>query len=484
MKKHSTYIIIVFFILFSFPTGWAQNSYPGQFRFNDLQIVRQESMLILHLTLDMSSVELTSQLMVELTPVLRHTDNSISHAFAPFIIVGKARNKALNRELDLHNFSYKVEPQQYFIRRNKQKQSFPVVLNIPYAEWMRDAELIFTEKISGCANCDLGEKVYTIADRILPPLFKPSYELLYVKPEAEPVKERSETYTAHLNYRVGRYELLRDFEDNALVLDKVDQIIGEVRNDDNLTLQTLTVTGYASPEGDYNSNLELSKNRAYSFISYLEKSHGLSPSMMKTDWKGEDWNGLGKVISSSSLKDKDAIMRIINEQSDITKRKQSLRSLSNGETYRILLKEYYPPLRRNEYTIAYVARPFNLEEAKLIVKSKPQYLSLNEMFLVANTYPKGSAEFNEVFDIAARLFPNDPIANLNAAAQEIEMGALDKAINRLNKIDCPEALNNLGVAFAKKGEYVQSTDCFEKAAKQGNTTAQSNLEQLNKFLKN
>lgn len=484
MKRHSTYIIIAFLFLSLFSTGWAQNSYPGQFRFNDLQIVKQENKLTLNLILDMSSVDLANQLMVELTPVMRLNDNSASHEFAPVIIVGTARNKALNRELGLHNFSYKVEPQQYVVRRNKQKQSVPVILTVTYAEWMRDAELVFTEKVSGCANCDLEEKLHTVTDRILSPLFVPAYELLYVQPEAEPVKQRSETYAAHLNYRVGKYELLRDFENNAHVLNQVDQIVGELRNDDDLTLQTLTVTGYASPEGNYNSNLELSKNRAYSFVSYLEKAHGLNASIMKTDWKGEDWNGLLQVVSASSLTDRDAVIRIISEQDDITKRKQSLRTLNGGETYRILLRDYYPPLRRNEYTIAYVARPFNLEEAKLIVKTKPQYLSLNEMFLVANTYPKGSTDFNEVFDIAARLFPDDPIANLNAAAQEIEMGALNKAIDRLNKIDYPEALNNLGVAYAKKGEYIQATDCFEKATKQGNTTAQSNLEQLKKFLKN
>jgi hypothetical protein len=38
------------------------------------------------------------------------------------------------------------------------------------------------------------------------------------------------------------------------------------------------------------------------------------------------------------------------------------------------------------------------------------------MYLVAQTYEPGSPEFNEVFDIAVRLFPDDETANLNAAS--------------------------------------------------------------------
>ena len=37
------------------------------------------------------------------------------------------------------------------------------------------------------------------------------------------------------------------------------------------------------------------------------------------------------------------------------------------------------------------------------------------MFLVANSYDKGSDQF-KVFDIAVRLYPTDPIAQLNTAA--------------------------------------------------------------------
>ena len=52
--------------------------------------------------------------------------------------------------------------------------------------------------------------------------------------------------------------------------------------------------------------------------------------------------------------------------------------------------------------------------------SHPVPVSYTHLYLVAQTYPKGSAEFNNVFDIAVRMFPEDKLANLNAASAAIE----------------------------------------------------------------
>ena len=120
------------------------------------------------------------------------------------------------------------------------------------------------------------------------------------------------------------------------------------------------------------------------------------------------------------MANKKEILEILDIQ-DINKRKAKLHALNGGRTYKILLDKYYPPLRRIDYTLAYIARPFDVNEAKQVIKTKPQYLSLNEMFLVANSYDKGSDQFKEVFDIAVRLYPTDPIAQLNTAALRLRL---------------------------------------------------------------
>ena len=55
-------------------------------------------------------------------------------------------------------------------------------------------------------------------------------------------------------------------------------------------------------------------------------------------------------------------------------------------------------------------------------------MSLQELFLVAQDCVTGSDEYNEVFEIAVRMFPNDETANLNAANTAMGMEDLKNAL--------------------------------------------------------
>ena len=288
-------------------------------------------------------------------------------------------------------------------------------------------------------------------------LFIPKYELSYVVPPVEPLKQRTETHSAFLNFEVDKYVLLRNYKNNINVLTEIDRIVNEIQHDPNLTVTEFTVVGYASPEGNFNSNMALSKNRAFAFVDYLKDKLNVNESLLTVEWKGEDWNGLSKVVAESSIPERQAVLDILDNTPEVT-------------------------LRRNDYSISYVARPFNVEEARTLIKTKPQYLSLNEMFLVAETYPKNSKEFKEVFDVAARVYPDNPIAQLNTASLELENGAVNVAIERLMKLDVPEAWNNLGVAYVMNKDYQKGKEYFEKAAEAGVKTAVYNAGQLTKWL--
>lgn len=90
-------------------------------------------------------------------------------------------------------------------------------------------------------------------------------------------------------------------------------------------------------------------------------------------------------------------------------------NLKGGEPYKYIVREFCPLLRKAICKIDFDVRNFSIDQAKEVFQSRPQNLSLNEMFLVANTYEKGSQEFINLFETAVRLFPNDITANLNAA---------------------------------------------------------------------
>ena len=431
------YFLILGFVLYSMGIQ-AQNTYQGHIVFGQHHVVRKGGELNLDVSLDLETVKLGSQQMVVLTPILQSAGGGEQKQFAPVVIAGPKRYRALKRALAFGSADFDTLPMLVEKRKNGMPQMVDIHLRLPYDEWMRQSRFVFHEKVTGCADCAVGRDEHIVMTSVFDEVFTPRYELSYVTPPVEPLKQRSETHTARLNFEVDKHVLLRNYKNNANVLAEVD---------------------------------------------YLRNRGGVDRSLLTVDWKGEDWTGLRNEVAASRLNDKEVILALIDGETDITQRKNRLQALNGGVTYRMLLQDYYPPLRRNEYTIAYVARAFNVDEAKELIKTKPRYLSLNEMFLVADTYPKDSKEFKEVFDIAARIYPDDPIAQLNTAALELEKGAVDAAIIRLQKLDMPEAWNNLGVAYLMKQEYGKGGEYLEKAINAGIQTAVYNMGQLAAWLK-
>ena len=482
MKKNFIYMAIL--LMASTLTLSAQkNVYVSTLDFDTPRVEKTGDRLVMTAQVSLNDPEFHRQQMVTLTPVLRSLDGTHRMVYNPVVFLGKKRAKVVDREIRLNNFVYERQPYQMVVHDPRGTiEPVTFVLDTPYEPWMRNAELVFEEHVTGCGDRTVADNLHRSISPILSPVYHPTYEVTYVVPPAEMEKQRSESYAARINFRVSRYEILHDYMNNAQVLGEVDRIVNEVKNDPNLTITRFSVTGYASPEGTAASNMTLSENRARSFVKYVQDKHGLSQDMMQVDWRGDDWDGLRRLMQESNFHGRTQVLDILNGTTDPVQRKNRLKAL--GTTYRELLNDYYPQLRRNEYTIAYVARPFSVEEAKTIIRTKPQQLSLNEMFLVANTYPKDSPEFKEVFDIAARLYPDNDYANLNSAALDIENGAYDVALERLQKVNKPEAWNNIGYVYVKKGDYTRAAEYFRRAAAAGNAVAAKNLRELDRWMEN
>ena len=449
---------------------FAQNKYEGTISFGEARVTQKDNVMKLDMEMDLSGMTLASTGMVVLTPVLTAADGTITREFAPLVVTGRNRTKALKRSIKLnHQPAFSMEPQLFVKRSNGKAQRVNVSLTAPQEKWMQNAGLSLREEVTGCASCKMGGRDWLVSDRIIPEPPAPSYRLAYVVPEPEPVKQRSASFKAYFNYKVGSHILLPDYKTNATEFAKVDRVISEIKNDKNLTITELAIEGYASPEGTFISNMTLSKNRAYSFASYLEKTYGISNDRIKVSWFGEDWDGLKDAILASDFKqDREKVLDIIDNVDVMAGRESKLMQLSGGTTYRMLLEQFFPPLRRNEYRVAYVARAFNVEEAKEILKTKPGLLSLNEMYLVAESYPSDSREFREVFDIAARLYPDSEVAIVNSAAADIENKNYTAAIERLKKIENkPYAWNNLAVAYSLMGNKEKADVYFKKWADSG-----------------
>jgi len=477
--------VILFALLFATTNQMlAQNRYSNQVAVENVSIDKKDNNTNISMDIDFENLGIDKNEIIIITPIIASNQQNNSIELKPYAIIGKRKHKVLNRP-----FSWKgkaeiaVPLQNRILYKASSKQSIQYVASIPYEEWQRDARLLLKTEVVGCADCIDIEPDKILSDRILREQFVPEYSYTYIVPEVEEIKQRSETYSAYLNYMVGRWNLLREYKNNETELKKVEGIIMEIKNDPDLTISDFTITGYASPEGSSQSNLLLSQRRAESFATFIEGKYEFDANQFTIKWEGEDWNGLREAVAASSLANKNDVIEIINSVSDQDARDGRIIALDNGVTYRRLLNDFYPPLRRNDYKIAFVSRPFDVDEAAEVIKTRPKLLSLNEMFHVANTFPAESAEYREVFEVAAKTFPESETANINVAVTELNNNNIDAALERLEKMkDSPAAWNMLGVAYAQKDMDEQAEEYFNKAIEQGDEDALHNLQQLERYL--
>lgn len=163
--------------------------------------------------------------------------------------------------------------------------------------------------------------------------------------------------------------------------------------------------------------------------------------------------------------------------------KENKIKLTYPADYRFLLENVYPGLRHSDYTVEYVVRPYaNVDEIRSLLATTPQKLSLQEMFLVTREMEPGSEEFNEVFEIAVRMYPTDSTANLNAANTAMAMGDLKKAERYLRKAgNTAESVYARGVYAALAGDYDAAEKFFVEAGEKGIVKAETMLKQIEKL---
>ena len=453
-------------------------------------VVKQGRTVSLQMAVDLSKTKINTQHTVALTPVLVSADDSREVAFPPIVIDGGTRHKVYLRAQRLESVDlppYHDDEAQVIIRRKGKEQGYDYTASVPYERWMLDGRVEIREEVHGCTNCGEGKSERQLWTGVLPP-YVPEYRLDSIAPAPEPVKMRAENRTARLQFRQDSYNILPEYKDNRAELDTVSNSIMLVKNNADVKITGIYITGYASPEGSEAHNLKLSENRAKALADYIRRHDAISSDLLHVDWRGEDWEGLVRVLGDyPNLLKRDSVYAIIERypnERDFCE--LQLRKLVPPTIYHRLLTELYPVLRRNEYRIEYNVRNFDLEEAKRQIETRPDLLSLSEMYKVAGSYGKGSPEYDKVMAVAVRYFPTSPAALNENALSAIAREEYDAAIELLEKSETAaqtaELLNTLGVAYAKAGQYDKAEDAFRRAAEAGSETARHNLEEVRQVM--
>lgn len=472
VKKTAIYIIGIA-AAFLLPAKAQSQETAGAVSVNKLNISATDDSVTVSMELDFSSLELPSNRAIYLNPVLKA--DSGTYTLPSVAIMGRrqyfqhlrnsndGRLTALRRE--------DGQAQRYLYKYTLGVDSKP--------DWV---SIRLDQDSCGCNQKLLADRSIMQASRDFSEYIP---RLAYISPQAEVRKTRHETGTAYIDFPVNVTEIRPDYRDNRQELDRIAASLDTIIHDSDIIITGIALTGHASPEGPYSRNVTLAEDRTLALLDYIQHHYRLERSIFSYEFIAEDWEGLRKFIAGSGMEDRNALLAIIDDGSLEPDAKENKIRSDYPAAFRYLVDSCLPSLRHTDYIVEYTVRGFDVEEARRIIWERPQKLSLQEMYAVAQTYEEGSAPYNEVFEIAVRLFPDDPVANLNAANSALLRGDTAAAARYLARTsDCGESMLARGVLAIMNGNYDEAERMLTRASGMNIPNAEYNLSELRRIKQN
>ncbi len=353
---------------------------------------------------------------------------------------------------------------------------------VPHESWMTDVYLDLFEDLCGCGRESEKKRFIDLGPYALEK-YNPDIRYSYVVPEAT-IKTDTICGRAYLDFPVNRTVIRPKYRNNEKELAKIIATMDEVKNDSTLTIRSIHIHGYASPEATWKTNTRLAKGRTAALAKYVADYLGIPADSISTEFTPEDWEGLASRLPSSKVVNKEKILEVIAGDMDPDAKEYRIKAMYPDD-YALMLKEIYPALRHSDYTVTYEVQAFDVEEAKKMLQIFPKRLNLNEMYVVAQEYAPGSREFNHVFDVAVRMYPENSTANLNAANIAISEGNYERAATYLRKAGkSPKADHARALLAMMNRDYEVAERLLTAAKEAGIEEAEHNLNELKLFMIN
>lgn len=235
----------------------------------------------------------------------------------------------------------------------------------------------------------------------------------------------------YVHFPINRADLREDYMDNRQTLERIISMMQRIQADSTSAVAKIVIIGQASPEGPVAFNNRLAAQRAEALKQYVDKRVPMPAEVYEVINGGEAWADLRDVVSESNLDERDEMLQIIDQTSDVNRREQLLRRLNGGKPYRYLARNVFVSQRNSGYIQVY---------------------------------------YDAVPDTGAE--------TINQAVSLIEQKQYAEAANLLQPLDDERKWNTLGVAYYMMGRKEQAKECFEKAAEQGNKDARKNLQEM------
>ena len=454
--------------------AFADNVVPGV-SVTGVRTERHGNYLSVRMELELADVEVPSNRAVLVTPFLVNGDDRV--VLPSVAVYGRRRYYYYHRKDAGAMLS---GPDETTILAKEKPESLPYRELVPYESWMDGASLFLHRKEYGCCDEVLGEGLGEIG-RYHEAFFP---ELVYIRPSGQTEKRRTLEGRAFIDFPVDQTVIYPDYRRNSEELKAIRETIDAVRNDRDATIDTVWLKGFASPESPYSHNRDLAIGRTNALKAHIQQLYHFDGVQMITDYEAEDWDGLRGFVDGSDLPHRAEILAIIDGPLEPDAKEWKIKSTYPSD-YRFMLDTFYPALRHTDYRVSYVIRTFSdPEEIMSVIRAQPQKLDQNEFYVAASVLDPGSADFTEVFETAVRMFPDDEIANLNAANAAMRRGDNVGAARYLRKAgDSPEAVYARGALAIRTEDYESARHYLRAAADAGLEQAAATLAEMEERLR-
>lgn len=216
---------------------------------------------------------------------------------------------------------------------------------VPFQLWMAQA------KVWGTVIVENRHTVRTftqaVADGIVYiPLGPGPVRVKYVEKEI-PVSQEAIFY---FRYPVNASFLYPDLSDNLEQLNKMGDLLLQIKHSSSQKLDRIVITGMSSPDGSPAYNEKLSMKRADNFLQYLENTSGPFHIRIEVRTEPQDWQGFLELVEKSDIPGKKAVLAILNSERTARQKNKALQQLPH---YKYLLEHIYPQLQQTSCAVYY-----------------------------------------------------------------------------------------------------------------------------------